>query len=112
MLLVYMTLYMKEYLILQLILLSLSTIFVMMVLGNRPHQELRQNYMITGLAGEAAVLIIQDLLLFSTDPLVIPEHRDKIGLCIMIVMGLNILFAVTPLIIESIQESKRQCKIK
>ena len=42
----------------------------------------------------------------------IPEDRKQIGLCIMIVMIANIIFAVGLLTIESLKESKRQCKMK
>ena len=66
--LVYVTLYMEDYLICQLILMSLSTIFIMAVLSNHPLRETRQNYLFGGMAGEAFVLAIQDLLLFATDP--------------------------------------------
>ena len=47
----------------------------MMVLGNRPLIELKENYLSGGLAGEIVILVMQDLLLFATDPLVTPERR-------------------------------------
>ena len=57
-LLVYVTLYMEDYLVVQLILMSLSTIFIMAVLSNHPLRETRQNYLFGGMAGEAFVLAI------------------------------------------------------
>ena len=65
-----------------------------------------------GLAGEAVVLVMQDLLLFATDPKVIPEDREHIGMTIIIVMLANIAFALGILMNESIRESIRQCKMK
>ena len=47
----------------------------MLVLGNRPLLEIRENYLSGGLAGEAVILVMQDLLLFATDPQLVPENR-------------------------------------
>ena len=55
---------------------------------------------------------MQDLLLFSTDPQVIPEDRKQIGMWIIIVMVTNIIFAVGILMNESLRETIRQCKMK
>ena len=55
--LVYVTIYMEDYLIFQLILTSLSTIFIMVVLSHHPFNELRENYLSAGLAGEAVILV-------------------------------------------------------
>ena len=110
--LVYVTLYMEDYLICQLILMSLSTIFIMAVLSNRPLRETKQNYLFGGLAGEAFVLAIQDLLLFATDPQVIPEDRQQIGMVIIIVVSANIVFAIGILTTESLKETVRQCKMR
>ena len=55
--LVYVTIYMDDYLILQLVLTSLSTIFIMFVLSHHPFNELRENYLSAGLAGEAVILV-------------------------------------------------------
>ena len=55
--LVYVTIYMEDYLIFQLILTSLSTIFIMVVLSHHPFNELKENYLSAGLAGEAVILV-------------------------------------------------------
>ena len=55
--LVYVTIYMDDYLILQLVLTSLSTIFIMFVLSHHPFNDLRENYLSAGLAGEAIILV-------------------------------------------------------
>ena len=55
---------------------------------------------------------MQDLFLLSTDPQVIPEHRQRVGVVIMIVMGVNIAFAVGIMTFESIKETIRQCRMK
>ena len=54
---------------------------------------------------------MQDLLLFATDPQVIPEDRKQIGMCIVIVMVANIAFAVGIMMTDSIKEIIRQCKM-
>ena len=79
----------------------------MFALGNRPLIELKENYMAQGLAGEAVLLVMQDLFLLSTDPQVIPEHRQRVGVVIMIVMVVNIVFAVGIMTFESIKETIR-----
>ena len=56
-------------------LLSLGTIFIMLVLGNRPLMELKENYLSGGLTGEVVILVMQDLLLFATDDRLVPDHR-------------------------------------
>ena len=47
----------------------------MLVLGNRPLKELKENYLSGGLTGEVVILVMQDLLLFATDPRLVPDHR-------------------------------------
>ena len=54
---------------------------------------------------------MQDFLLFATDPLIIPEDRKQIGYCIIIVMCVNIIFAISIMMNESIRETIRQCKM-
>ena len=57
-------------------------------------------------------MVMQDLLLFASDPLVIPEDRKQIGMCIAILMIANITFAVSIMMNESLRETIRQCKMK
>ena len=49
---------MEDYLILQLVLTSLSTIFIMFVLSHHPFIELRENYLSAGLTGEVVILVV------------------------------------------------------
>ena len=84
----------------------------MLVLSNHPLKEQRQNYLSQGLAGEAVILVMQDLLMIATDSQVIPEHRQVIGWVIIYVMALNIIFAVGIMLNESIRETIRQIKMK
>ena len=50
--------------------------------------------------------------MFATDPQVIPEDRQSIGMVIIIVVCVNIAFALGILMTESLKESVRQCKMK
>ena len=50
---------------------------------------------------------MQDLLMFATDPQVVPEGRRVIGWIIIYVMVLNIVFAVGIMMTESIKETIR-----
>ena len=52
-------------------------------------------------------MVMQDLLLFATDPQVIPEDRQQIGWVIIVVMAVNIAFALGIMMNESIRESIR-----
>ena len=47
----------------------------MLALSNHPFVERNENYLGGGLAGEAAILVMQDLLMLGTDSQVIPEGR-------------------------------------
>ena len=55
---------------------------------------------------------MQDLLMFATDPQVVPEGRRVIGWIIIYVMVVNVIFAVGIMLNDSIRESIRQCKMK
>ena len=57
-------------------------------------------------------MVMQDLFLIATDSQVIPEDREHIGTCIVIVMIANITFAVGIMMNQSIRETIRQCKMK
>ena len=48
----------------------------------------------------------------ASDLQVIPEGRQQIGWVIIIVMAINIIFAVGIMMNDSIRETIRQCKMK
>ena len=63
---------MQEYLVYQVLIITLCTIAIMALLGNvHPFKVVRRNY--TELASEFVIIIVMDLLLFSSDPAIEPD---------------------------------------
>ena len=85
---------------------------MLLVLSNHPFVERNENYLGGGLAGEAVILVMQDLLMLGTDSQVIPEGRQLVGWAIIYVMSLNMIFAIGIVMNDSIRETIRQCKMK
>ena len=109
--LVYVTLYLQDYMVIQVSLMSLSTIYMMHILTSKqPYLDLRTNYGSQGLAGEVVILVVNDLFLFATDPQVIPDNREAIGFVIIAVVGLNITITAGGITIGSICETIAQIK--
>ena len=72
--LIYAVIYLQDYLDVQALLMSLSTIFVIAVVGmHHPFKNLKENY--TQIASEAVILVITDLLLFSSDRRIEPDDK-------------------------------------
>ena len=60
---------MKDYLFLQIIVISFSTMSIVFILtSHKPFKDVKKNYGAAGLASEAVILIVIDLLQVATDP--------------------------------------------
>ena len=71
-LLVYTILYLNDFMIIQVMLISYSTIYIMAILGTvHPLNELRQNYY--EILSETVIVFTLDLMLFSSDPSIEPK---------------------------------------
>lgn len=88
--LICLILYMQEYLVIQILVIDLCTIAIMTILGySHPFKELKRNY--NELASETVILIVMDLLMFSSDPSVSVDSRMLIGWAIIGWLGLSIV---------------------
>ena len=81
--------YMRDYLVAQVLIVSSSTILVMILLGiSHPLGDLANNY--KELLNEYVIILIMDLLLCSSDPSLDIDARPMIGWCIVGILGLSI----------------------
>ena len=72
--------------------ITLCTIAIMALLGNKhPFRVVRRNY--HELASEAVIIVVLDLLMFSSDPAVDLVSRMMIGWAIISILGLSIAFS-------------------
>lgn len=102
--LIYAVIYLQDFLDVQALLMSLSTIFVVAVVGtHHPFKNLRENYV--QIASEAVILVITDLLLFSSDRRIEPDDRQYIGLAILIVLGAYLAWSQGTLLVSAIQQT-------
>ena len=86
----------------QILVIDLCTIAIMTLLGyQHPFLVVRRNY--TEIAAEFVILIVLDLLMFSSDPAVDVDGRMSIGWAIIGTLGLSIAFSQGSLIISTIK---------
>ena len=90
--LVAVTVFFTGQLVVQVLIVTLSTIVIMILLGNvHPFSVVSRNY--SSLIGEFVILIIMDLLLFSSDPSLDLDQRIFIGYGIMGILGISIVMS-------------------
>ena len=104
--LVYTVLYLQEYMVAEVLLITQVTIFMISVLGTvHPLQNIRMNY--NEMASEAIVIIVLDLLLVATDPTIEPEKKNKVfSLSIISIISLSILISVAKMIYNNFRMLK------
>jgi hypothetical protein len=84
-LLAFLVVFLKKYLIVQCICVNLSSIGLMAVLGlYRPFSEQSQNY--KSMVDEFVIVIVMDLLLISSDPVLDVDMRFEIGWAIIAIL--------------------------
>ena len=99
----------SDYLVLQVMGICLSSILITAVLGSaHPLKVVSNNYKEIG--NEAVIILILDLLLFSSDPCVTPESRAYIGYAMIGVLGLSLCFSQGALIMASLRKLKLSFK--
>lgn len=81
--------FLQNYVHLQALTIILSTIFVIAILGSaHPYQRVSSNY--HHIASESVIIVVMDLLLFSSDPAVTVDDRKKLGFSLIAILGLSI----------------------
>lgn len=104
--LVFLILFLGDYLVLQVLLIELSTIYLMATLGSaHPYADIKRNYI--SILNEFVIVVIADLLLFSSDPALDGFTRLYLGWAIVGVLGLSILYSQGSLFYNAI---KNLCK--
>ena len=110
-LLITMVLYAQEYLVVQIMVITLCTIAIMALLGYvHPFSVVRRNY--HEIFSESVIIIILDLLMFSSDPNVDVDSRMLIGWAIIVVLGISIAISQGSLIITSVKAFYIKLKLR
>ena len=79
-------------LVLQVLVVVLSSIFITAILGFvHPQRIVKDNY--KEIWNESVIIMILDLLLFSSDPSVVPKSRSYIGYTMIGVLGVSLCFS-------------------
>lgn len=90
--LVWLALFMQEYMAVQILIFSMMTILTMTVLGTvHPFKDTEENY--SQILLEFVILINMDLLMFSTDRLINGEFRMALGWSMIALLGVAILYS-------------------
>lgn len=80
---------MGDYIVLQVMGVTLCSIFITAVLGfAHPFKIVANNYKQIG--NEFVIILIMDFLLFSSDPSVLPEQRTYIGFLMIAALGISL----------------------
>ena len=104
-------LFMHEFLVFQVLLVTLSTILIMALLGGaHPFKIVSRNYI--GLISEFVIIVIMDLLLFSSDPAIEPESRGYLGWSIIGILGASIILTQGGLLIGISKDICRALRIR
>jgi len=97
-LLVFTILFMQEYVVIQCLLVSVSSIILMAFVGyNRP--SIYKGFNRGKIFDEYLVLLVMDCLLISSDPTLDTEMRIEIGYVLMGLLGVAILAGQGPILI-------------
>jgi hypothetical protein len=83
--------YLSDLTVFQILLMNISSMILVMMLGNHVYAEIRTNY--TSILGEIVIVVVADLLLFSSDPAISINARLTLGWLIICVIGLTILLS-------------------
>ena len=101
---------MVKYLVLQVMAVILSSIMITAVLGSaHPYKIVKKNYIEIG--NEMVIILIMDLLLFSSDPSVTPENRAYIGFAMIAILGISLFISQSTLIVSTTKNFKHSCKL-
>ena len=110
-LLVFVILFLQNYLVVQCICISLSSILLMAFLGfNKPYSDLSMN--VRGIFDEFVIIIVLDFLLISSNPVLDVEMRFYIGWCIIAILGATIFFAQAPILYANCKSLKKKLKVR
>ena len=83
------TIFMADYIVLQVMAVTLCSILITAVLGfSHPYKTVANNYKQIG--NEFVIILIMDFLLFSSDPSVLPEQREYIGFMMIAALGISL----------------------
>ena len=100
---------MGNYLVVQVLAVTLCSILITAVLGSaHPYKIIRNNYKEIG--NESVIILIIDLLLFSSDPSVRPAERSYIGFAMIGVLCISLCFSQGALLIATFIKVKLICK--
>ena len=81
--------FMSEYLVFQVLTVILSTVMIVAVLGMaHPFSDVKRNYKMIG--SEYVVIVIMDMLLFTSDPSNEPSSRSYIGGAMIAALGISL----------------------
>ena len=70
----------------------MSTIFLMFILGSaHPYEDIKRNYIT--ILNEFVIVVVADLMLFSSDPNLDGSARNNLGWGIIGVLGLSIIYS-------------------
>ena len=84
---IYTIMYLAEHLVLQCLIVSITSVFISALLGfDHPYKEISKNY--KSIVSEAYVLIVLDLLLFSSNPTTTIYERSLYGWSMIGVVGI------------------------
>ena len=104
----YTTIYLRNIMVVQVLILSVISIFLIALLGFiRP---VRKSF--AQLMDEFVVIIVLDLLFFSTDPILDPDYRIYLGWVLIGLLGLSIVVNQGTLLVKSLITMKKACKKK
>ena len=95
--------------VIQILLLILSSIFICAVLGlAQPILIPKDNYYM--IAREAVIIIVADLFLIASDPALTANQKGKFGITIVIIVGLYLAIMISLMAISVVSVSKQKVK--
>ena len=109
--LVFTILFLQDYLVVQCLLVSVTSIASMAFLGyHKP--SINNSLNKSGIFDEYLTLLVMDSLLVSSDPGLHVDMRNEIGLLLIGLLGIAILAGQVPILVKNCKVLKTKCKAK
>ena len=108
---VFAIMFINEYTVYSMLLINIITIFVMNLLGSKhPLTPIKENYI--AIFNEFVIIVMMDLMLITSLPTITVERKKGLGWSMVYILGISIAISQGMLLIGSLCEVKRKCKLK
>ena len=108
---VFAIMFINEMTVYSILLINIITIYVMNLLGSsHPLIPIKENYI--AIFNEFVIIVMMNLMLITSLPTINVERKKGLGWSMVYILGISIVISQGMLLISSLCEVKRNCKLK